>query len=683
MGVRQETRELPALSLRAAVVPESINVDKRTVELVWTTGARVMRGFFDRYWEELSTSPKHVRMDRLKSGTAPLLNAHDGFDVRGVLGVVEKASLKSGEGRATVRFAKAEDDPEADRIFRKVADKIIRNVSIGYRVHRLEKVEEDADKIPVYRATDWEPYEISLVPMGADAGAGIRSEDAKTNPCEFITGQQERSMDPENEETKPNTPGAAPASAPAPAEVRAPAVDETAVRQEAIAAERKRAAAIEHTGRALGLGAEFVRNHISAGTAVEAFRAAAIDEYERARAPIVSDAGRVSAVPGGDQRDKWMRGAGDWLVQRAAVGSLLVEAAKKRGETLTIDPGEFRGLSFIELARQSLERAGVRTAGMDKRTIIGEALTMRGGGYAATGDFPVLLENTLHKVLLASYGITPDTWSRFCTTGSVSDFRAHPRYRTGSFGVLDTVNEHGEFKNKSIPDGEKQQITVGTKGNIIGITRQALINDDMSAFNRLATMLGRSARLSIEVDVYALLASNSGLGPTMLDGATLFHADHDNLGTGSALSVAGLDADRIVMAEQTDVSDNEILDLRPAILVVPIGLGGDARVINDAQFDIDAVDPGTDEANKFMRPNKVRGLFRDIVDTPRLSGTRRYLFADPSIAPVIEVAFLDGMQEPFMEMQEGWRVDGVEWKIRLDYGVGAIDYRGAVTNAGS
>ena len=79
----------------------------------------------------------------------------------------------------------------------------------------------------------------------------------------------------------------------------------------------------------------------------------------------------------------------------------------------------------------------------------------------------------------------------------------------------------------------------------------------------------------------------------------------------------------------------------------------------------------------------VRGLYRDVVDSPRLSGTRIYSFADPAEAPVLEVAFLDGVQDPYLEVQDGFDVDGARYKVRLDYGVGAIDYRGAVTNAGA
>src|SRR5690606_29250593 len=124
----------------------------------------------------------------------------------------------------------------------------------------------------------------------------------------------------------------------------------------------------------------------------------------------------------------------------------------------------------------------------------------------------------------------------------------------------------------------KEQITAKTKGNIIALSRQAIINDDMGAFNDLAMRLGRAAKLSVESDVYALLALNSGLGPNMADGLPLFDAGHANLGVGSTIGVAGLDADRVVMGLQKDPSNNEILDLRPAILLVSLGLGGEARV---------------------------------------------------------------------------------------------------------
>lgn len=362
-----------------------------------------------------------------------------------------------------------------------------------------------------------------------------------------------------------------------------------------------------------------------------------------------------------DEADKIRAAATTAILHRSGVVS-----AKR--EELQGNP--FAGAKMLDIAKASLARGGIRTDGMAQDDIVSASFTQ------SVSDFPIILENTMHKALQAGYATAPLTWNQFCATGSVSDFRDHKRYRLGSFGNLDAVNELGEFTNKSIPDGERSSISAGTKGNIINLSTQAIVNDDLGAFVVLASMLGKAAARSVEADVYALLALNAGLGPTMGDGNTLFHATHGNIGTGAAISVASIDADRVLMAQQKDVSANDFLDLRPAVLLLPIGLGGTARVINGAQYD-------PDTANKLQRPNMVAGLYSTIVDSPRLSGTRRYSFASPSEAPVLEVVFLDGNSTPTIRMIEGFDVDGVRYRIKLNYGVGAIDYRGAVTNAGA
>ena len=356
----------------------------------------------------------------------------------------------------------------------------------------------------------------------------------------------------------------------------------------------------------------------------------------------------------------------------AVVDSLMVRAgsatAEQKKNVQAYNP--FRGHTLLDIARASLQAAGIKTDGMDKMQIVGSAFTQ------GTSDFPILLENTMHKTLQQAYALAADTWTRFCARGTVSDFRAHKRYRVGSLGNLDAKNELGEFKTKAIPDGEKASITAGTKGNIITLSREAIINDDLAAFVGLAAMLGRAAKRTVEADVYATLALNSGLGPTLGDGYSLFHANHNNITTAAALSMAAIDLDSVAMASQKDVSSNDILDLTPQVLLVPKTLGGTAKSINMAEYD-------PDTANKLQKPNVVRGLFNDIVDTARLSGTRRYLFASPSEAPVLEVAFLDGNDTPYLELEQGFTVDGSRWKVRLDYGIAGVDYRGAITNAGA
>ena len=357
--------------------------------------------------------------------------------------------------------------------------------------------------------------------------------------------------------------------------------------------------------------------------------------------------------------------------REAIVAALMVRAGVATADQRKhINANPFRAMRLTEVARASLQRAGVRTDGMDQMGLVAAAFTQ------STSDFPILLENTMNKTLQAAYAVAPDTWSRFCARGTVSDFRAHNRYRVGSLGNLQVVNELGEFQNMTIPDGEKSAISATTKGNIINLSRQAVVNDDLGAFVGLAASLGRAARRTVEADVYATLALNGGAGPNLLDGNPLFHSSRNNITTSAALSMLAIEADRVAMASQRDVGGNDFLDLRPAVLVLPISLGGLARTINDSVYDPDA-------NNKLQKPNMVRGLFRDVVDTPRLTGTRRYLFADPNEAPALEVAFLDGNDAPFLEMENGFTVDGARWKVRLDYGVAGIDGRGAITNAGT
>lgn len=674
------TREMPPLLMRAEVAPASIDEKNRTVDVVWTTGERVLRGWWDQYYEELDMSPGAVRMGRLQSGKAPLLNAHQSYDLSDQIGVVQKnsARLEGAVGVATVRFAR---DPESETIFQKVADGIIGNLSIGYRIHKLEKVEANEGQIPVMRATDWEPYEISFVPVGADAGAMVRaearSERGTPNPCVFIEERKQMAI------TKP-------VDKPAATETEVTKSDDGAQRAAAAAAdERARILAIQSAARSLKIPPEAVARYIADGTSADKVRELELVEFER-RSFIELKSHEPIIQIGDSEKEKRERAMEAWLIQRAGMSEIVRAHAKKIGQPFDAEPGEFRGMRLLELAREFVEAGGAKTRGMSDLDMVGRAFTMPsqgmlastqkraavGVGAASSSDFPILLQNVLHKVLLAAYGTVPDTWSQFCITGSVMDFRPHNRYRMGTFGGLSTVNEGAEFPNKPIGDGTVNPISAQTKGNIIAITRQAIINDDMDAFSRLAGMFGRAARLSIELDVYALLAQNSGNGPTMSDGNALFSSAHGNLTTGAALGSAALDLDRQALAKQTDISGNEILDLRPAVLLLGIGQGAVARQIIQSQYDYDVT-------GKFQIANRVLGLVGNIIDSPRIATTRRYLFAEPGIAPTIEVAFLQGQQSPYMESQLGWRIDATEWKIRLDYGVAAVDWKGAVSNVGA
>jgi hypothetical protein len=668
--------KLQKLHTRAEFDLNSVDKEKRTVDVIWTTGARGKR--FDwrtetYFYEELGLEAENIRAEFLNSGRAPVLNEHGRWDegVEGAVGKVVAGSVqREGAGwRATLQY---DTDEASERVWGKIERGFAPNVSVGYKIHamqRMDDVEEGGKSYRVLRATDWEPMEISNVKIPFDRGAHTRSENEElydvavvTRSDEVIDDNQETRVEPET--TNKQEKNTMPETTPNPAGT--PAVDTEKVRTEAIAAERKRTADILDAVRKAGLDDSFAHELLQSEKTVDEARAAIIDKFA-AQDP---HNGQRGVTVKADETDKFRQVMADALVMRSNPGMKLADSDTENREREGA-ARQYRSFRLLDMAREVMERNGESVRGLSPDEIAKRAIT------STTSDFPVIMENTINRVLLANYTAAADTWRRFCAVGSVSDFRDHERLRLGSLSRLDKVLETGEFKNKKISDADKEVIRAFEYGNIINLSRTAIINDSLDAFGRLPGMLGRAAARSIEVDVYAMFAENAGNGPTMNDGQPLFHSTHNNINnTASALTVDGIDADRVVMATQKEKDNNDFLDLRPSILVLPIGLGGTARVINDAQYD-------PDTANKLQRPNKVRGLFRDIVDTPRLSGTTRYLFADPSIEPVFEVAFLNGNQTPYLESMESFRQSGIEWKIRLDYGVGAIGYRGVVRNAGT
>ncbi len=376
-----------------------------------------------------------------------------------------------------------------------------------------------------------------------------------------------------------------------------------------------------------------------------------------------STAGRIEAGP--DQVDK---------DRERIVQGMLARAGVLRGEEAdrARQGNPAAHATLIDLAEQSLIRAGMQARRMTRDEIARTVLAQQ-----TTSDFPVLLENTLNKIVVGAYRALPFTWSRFCAIGTLSDFRPHNRYHLSSFSDLKEVNEAGEYENGVLGDGEKETIRGKRKGRILQITPEVLIDDDLGAFTRIAQALGQSAGRTIEKDVYALFALNSGAGPTMSDGKALFHTDHGNIATTAAApTIASFDAARLLMGKQMDPGSNDYLDILPAIWIGPQSLRGAAVQVNEGEFD--------DESNKNQRrPNISRGLVRDIVDTPRLSGNAWYMLADPSMEPVFEVAFLDGVQTPSLEQEKNFRTDGLAWKVVHKYGVAGTGWRGAVKNAGS
>lgn len=662
MTAMTQTHETPMLSLRAAVRPGSVDIENRTTELTWTTGAKGRRWSWDigAYMEELEVTPEAVRLDRLNNG-APFLNTHSAWELGDVVGVVERAWLEGGAGHALVRFSKRED---VEAIFQDVRDGILRNISVGYSVHRYELIEAPDDKLPTYRAVDWEPMELSLVPIGFDDGAKVRS--AKT-PADY-QGQRFTTL---FETREAETPTEQPAAVANPREENAMTEEEKraaeeSIRREAAEAERKRCLSIRQMARKVGLDEEVAEDLISRGVTLEQASAELIDklaerqqseqpESRSAHAGVTSDID-LSVVAA---KREAMQNA---LLHRCNPKVKLEEAAR-----------EFRGMRLIDMARESVELVGGKVRGLTPQEVARAALgcdrqAFRAAGMHTTSDFPLLLGGTVNRTLREAYALAPQTWRPLGRQTTVPDFREVTRVALGDIAALEKVNEHGEYKYGSLGE-EGAPIKVAKFGKIIAITWEAIVNDDLSALTRIPQALGAAAGQTESNLVWDLLLGN----PKFVDGEDLFSDAHGNVAaSGGPINTATLAAARAAMRKQKSKAGH-FLNLAPEFLVV-----GSDKELEAFQFTSSNYVPA-----KNADINDSRNASLTVIVDARITGNQWYLYAAPGVVDTFEYAYLEGEQGVFTETREGFEVDGMEIKARLVFGAAWIDYRGAYKNAGN
>jgi ATP-dependent Clp endopeptidase proteolytic subunit ClpP len=463
--------------------------------------------------------------------------------------------------------------------------------------------------------------------------------------------------------------GGTPAAAPPAPLAPAPAlVDPAAVRAEAVRLERERTTGILAQARSARIPAEdpFVVALLNGDRPLVDARADIMDEWARRQEARPDnppgDARPSGIVVNADGVDRWVQGAERGLMIRAG---LVKPEDDDRGN-------EFVGLTLAELARSALTMRGVRNGHRDRMSMVGLAFTTMnaGPGYHSSSDFGNVIQNVAYRAMMRGYEEVDESFPLWTGKGTASDFRPIARVDLGLFPALDKVEEGAEYKYGTIAD-TGTTVQIATYGKVFAITRQAIINDDLGFFDRVPRRMGRAAKRTIGNLVYAIINGN----PTMQDGTALFHANHGNLaGSGAAISVASVGAAEAAMGVQKDEAGiGTSAGVVPKFMLVPITLKMAANTIMTA-----ANTPG----DGAQIANPVRGLATVVADS-RLSGTAWYMAADPAQTDTIEVTYLDGVEEPFMDQREGWSVDGTEFKVRMDAGVKALHWRGLYKNAGA
>jgi len=376
----------------------------------------------------------------------------------------------------------------------------------------------------------------------------------------------------------------------------------------------------------------------------EQVRAAALEAMGRNTTPIAHPRRDVGAFAGnGNLVGDCMRDA-----LQARVGVAKLQEAQN----------PYRHHSLFEMARAALVDRDVSVATLGtKAQVVGLAFTH------STSDFGNLLADTASKSMLRGWEQSGESFQRWCKKGALSNFHTAHRVGMGGFAPLPQVKEGAEYTYVSTDD-RGAPIALATYGGLFSITRQAIINDDLSAFDELPARLGKAASRTIGDLVYSVLTTNASF-----QGKSLFHSDRGNIGTAGALMPDRLSEARHALRTMTDTQGNP-LNINPAFVIVPAALeGAMMQVLRSTSV------PGAESNSGIMNPVANMG---ELVVESRLdqSDPKKWFVAAEQGADTIEVAYLDGQDQPYLEQQEGWSVDGVSFKVRIDAGVAPLDYRG-------
>lgn len=454
----------------------------------------------------------------------------------------------------------------------------------------------------------------------------------------------------ESQDMADKTKAAAGQKVPAVEEKQAPPIDIEAVKAAALAADRKRASEIRAAGRKLAVADEVIESLVDQGTPVLEAKAA-MSDWLAAR-PTVASSLSVNV----DAADKKADGIRAALELRAGLLSGDEAAAARRG-----NPYVGKKLSAIAETFDAHNGLGGEDATFQRvfassRELFSPRADI--GITHTTSDFPTLLADVMHKSMLRGWEEIGSTHEAWTNRGSLNDFRPASRTGLNLFPDLLEVGEGDEYKGATINE-RGVSIELATFGRTIAVTRQMLINDDMQALSEMPRKMGRAARRTISKAVTATLTGN----PNFADGIPLFDALHDNTTGGLSLDAAGVSTLTEAMRLQTDPDGISVLDIQPTYLLVPAALEFEARQLMQATM-----------INNTS--NIMQGALQIIVD-PRLdasSGTTFYVIAS-NMYDTIEVAYLNGVDAPRLQQMDGWRVDGTEFKVGIDFGIGIRDFR--------
>lgn len=605
--------------------------ESRTIDLVWTTGAKGLRSTRDgfQYFEELAVSQNAIDTSRMIGN--PLLASHDSENLDSIIGVIESVTIDplKNEGRAQVRFAK---DEYSERVFQKVKDGIIRNTSVGYRIDEFKDVTKKGDDIPTYRAEKWTPFEISLVGIGFDKNAQIRSDEPITEI--------------EITETEPQAPLNMEPVVPQITEVRKmneaeKQALELAAKKQAALEEKTRQNEIRTAVRGAKLEESYADELINQDLSADQARKQVIEKLAAQPKPEIKSGVSTPEV-GGDNQAKRMQGFQEAVLHRANPKLFkLTDLAK-----------EFSGKSLIRQVEQIIPRYTM------------ESDTQYAKRAMSSSDLPLALANVAEKGLQESYTLQPKTFEVWSKSSTLRNYKPYSQVKSGDFPALVERPEGAAFQLGSFGE-DRETVQLKDYGIKVAFTSVMLVNDDLSVISRVATETGASTADLENHLAYAALTTNK----TMNDGSALYHANHGNLGSALAINATSVGEAYKLMRKQTSTDGLRKLNLQPTILVC-----GPDKEAEALQFFAPV------NATQTSNVNIYSGRMQVVVDA-EITGNQ-YYFISPRIDGIVCYR-LDGQEQPQVESQINFDTNSMELKVAHAFAAAPMDWRAIVKNAGA
>jgi len=358
-----------------------------------------------------------------------------------------------------------------------------------------------------------------------------------------------------------------------------------------------------------------------------------------------------------DEEDKFRAAAVDAMAWRA--GLKLAKPA----------PGfeALRCVNMVDLGRIVYERSsGKRFESFDRELLVREMVQ--------SSVFSYILQNVADKSMQNAYQLAPVTYPVWTKHGVLNDYKPALRAQLSEVPLLENVGKGAEYKLVTLTDAG-EWIQLSKRGNLFSITREDILNDDMHALVDFPARWATAARMTINQDVYQTLTSNPKMG---YDNTSLFDPAHNNIATTLKKAPAkdSLQAAIQAMMLQTGLKTATPLNIRPKFILTPVAL-----MFGTKQLLQSAADPAAPNAGTVNVLQDIVTMVTDpLLDVANPAAW--YLAADPSITDTVEVAFLNGQDTPYIEQQSSFHVDGFTYKIRIEYGVKALDWRGLYLNPG-